>query len=287
MSNKNLQVLIVVILIIAIIVFFATRTKNTQDEVFIVTPSCNTSNHEVSKPRPRKRKSKYHAKTSTGNVMIVPDDTCLLTFGDFQVDRFSASWNRSADVTLGGYAFTWGPSVMQYGTDGMFGESFLFQRQFALTSQADFDAAGEEFPYTKEAIVPCDDNETTQDEFYRTPATTPLKVFPIDTWEVVSGIVATYVPGTQVINLDFADLVSAPDQYAISITIPLTNFTVYRGTFVNAVPAGNNVDIQLYDAELAEIVDPTGPPTWFSVEAYGFTNSDLGDSASGSATVMF
>lgn len=236
---------------------------------------------------PVKRKGKYNAKLSTGKIEVTPDGTCLLAYGDFQADRFSATWSRSYMTGVGGYVLTWGPSIMQYGTQGMFGESILFQRQFAIISQADFIADGDEFLRSREAIIPCDDNESVVDEYYRTPATTPLKVFPIDNWEEVTSFTAGFTLVGNVINFTFSDLVSGPDQYIVAVTIPLANYTIFRGTFAPAVPAGNSVDVQLYAEELSEIVDPELSNSWFSAKIYGFTDANLGDSAAGSATVMF
>lgn len=234
----------------------------------------------------------------TGKIIVTPDDNCTIMYGPFYSSNFCATWNYS-HLRSGGYVMTWGPSVMQYGTNGSFGDSIIFEKQFAIISQKDYLNDGHRFLKSRGAIMPCDDNQSIIDGYHQTPATTPFKIFPISLWQRVYNFDAYFDGNINAIHIKYQDLFInldpnsidypdlAVDQYIISVQIPTPNFTVFRGTFIYASLINNEVDIPLQPEELSYISNPSGSNYWFSVEIYGFRNCNLGLGAAGSGTAVF
>lgn len=227
----------------------------------------------------------------TGKIIVTPEESCLLTYDDFRVTKFCATWNRSI-IRYGGYVVTWGPSVMQYGTNGLFGQARVFEKQFAIIPHRDFMNDGQRFLKSRGGIIPCDDNESVFDQYYGTPATTPFKVYPIRLWQRVHEYSASYDNNTMRIVVSFSHLLTlegdiSVDEYAIEIQIPLQDFTIFRGSFLEAMGSSNVVEIQLFPEDLMNISNPTSSNSWFKVEIFGYRKCNEGIAAAGSGTAMF
>lgn len=205
----------------------------------------------------------------TGRIIVKTDESCNLTYGDFRVVPFCATWNNSK-LRGGGYVMKWGPSVMQYDA---YPDPIIFEQQFAIISQLEYDN-NDGFALSDGGIIPCDDNQMI--------ATTPFKVYPIQLWQQVIPLIKYYDDGTKTIHIEF-DPLSSVEEYAISIKVETPNYSIYRGLFSE----DTIIDVQLYDFELANITNPTSNTLWFKVKIYGFRRCNMGLGAAGSGSAEF